>query len=58
VEIFVLTVWDIWRIRNEFIFKNVRPSLYKARLLFKEELKWIKFTATQKILSLICLLDR
>jgi hypothetical protein len=38
-----LITWAIWKTRNAFIFQGTTPSLYRARALFKEDFKWIKF---------------
>jgi uncharacterized membrane protein (DUF2068 family) len=43
MEIIILDAWAVWKTRNAFVSQNARPSLFKARTFFKEELSWIKY---------------
>ncbi|PNT61170.1 hypothetical protein BRADI_5g11115v3, partial [Brachypodium distachyon] len=41
MEIIALGCWSIWKTRNDCIFNNIRPSLYRCRRIFKEELNLV-----------------
>jgi hypothetical protein len=38
MEIFVCSAWNIWKERNDFIFKQQVPSLARWRVRFQSDL--------------------
>ncbi|KQJ97585.1 hypothetical protein BRADI_3g32036v3 [Brachypodium distachyon] len=48
MEIITLVTWSIWKIRNDFIFNQRRPSLYRCKQIFKEELNLVFHRAKRK----------
>ena len=39
MEIIILAAWGIWMVRNNKIFKNIRPSFQEWKVIFFNELK-------------------
>jgi len=37
MEIIIRGCWSIWMVRNDFIFRNLRPSLQACHAIFKKE---------------------
>jgi hypothetical protein len=48
LEIIVLVYWAIRSARNDFYFKGISPSIYRARATFKRELGLLIHKAKQK----------
>jgi hypothetical protein len=48
LDIVVLGCWAIWKIRNDFLFKDITPNLYRCKKLFKEELALLVYKAKRK----------
>jgi hypothetical protein len=48
LDIIILGCWSIWRTRNNFLFKDVTPNLYRCKKLFKKELALLVFKAKRK----------
>ncbi|KQJ81712.2 hypothetical protein BRADI_5g02453v3 [Brachypodium distachyon] len=48
MEIIILGAWSIWKVRNDFIFNQRTPSLYRCRQLFKEEMNLVFHRAKRK----------
>lgn len=51
MDIIIHVSWAIWNTRNDFIFNNVKPSLYACRQRLKQELKLLTYRATRKSLA-------
>ena len=45
----ILMCWAIWTVRNDFIFKNVQPSVQAAKETFKKELSLLSLRAKAKV---------
>ena len=45
MEIIVAMFWDILTARNDVIFKNLHHSVQACKLVFKQELAWVKLRA-------------
>jgi hypothetical protein len=45
MEIIVVMFWAIWTARNDVIFRNLHHSVQAAKLVFKQELAWVKLRA-------------
>ncbi|PNT64930.1 hypothetical protein BRADI_4g35116v3 [Brachypodium distachyon] len=48
MEITTLVCWSIWKVRDDYIFKNIRPSLYRCNQIFKDELNLVFHRARRK----------
>ncbi|PNT60609.1 hypothetical protein BRADI_5g02111v3 [Brachypodium distachyon] len=48
MEIIIMGAWSIWKVRNDFIFNQRTPNLYRCRQLFKEEMNLVFHRAKRK----------
>jgi hypothetical protein len=48
MELIMLITLAIWTTRNDFIFKNTPPSLYRCQRKFKEEVLLLLYKAPRK----------
>jgi hypothetical protein len=48
LDIVILGCWSIWRVRNDFLFKDITPNLYRCKKFFKEELALLVYKAKRK----------
>jgi hypothetical protein len=48
LDIIILGCWAIWRTRNDFLFKDINPNIYRCKKLLKEELALLVFKAKRK----------
>lgn len=48
MDMITLACWSIWRVRNDFIFNNVQPSLYRCRRIFLEKINLVFHRAKRK----------
>jgi hypothetical protein len=49
MEIIVAMFWGIWTARNDAIFRNQSHSLQACKLVFKQELAWVKLRAKRDL---------
>ncbi|KQK04516.2 hypothetical protein BRADI_2g13865v3 [Brachypodium distachyon] len=47
-EIITAACWSIWKVRNDYIFNRVQPSLYRCRRIFIEEMNLVFHRAKRK----------
>ena len=47
----ILMSWSIWKIRNNLIFKNIRPQLQNCKANFFKELKLVLFRIKPSLLT-------
>jgi hypothetical protein len=45
MEIIIAMFWAIWTARNDVIFRNLHHSVQAAKIVFKQELAWVKLRA-------------
>jgi hypothetical protein len=49
MEIIVAMFWAIWTARNDVIFRNLHRSVQACKLVFKQELVWVKLRGKRDI---------
>jgi hypothetical protein len=49
MEIIAAMFWGIWSVLNDVIFRNQNHSLQAFKLVFKQELAWIKLRAKRDL---------
>jgi hypothetical protein len=37
LEILITMCWSMWSVRNDFIFRDIQPSLQRCKAIFKRE---------------------
>jgi hypothetical protein len=37
LEILITMSWSIWSIRNDLIFRGIRPSVHRCKVIFRKE---------------------
>jgi len=53
MEIIILMSWTIWKSRNDFIFRQIQPSIALAKLNFREEFRLLLLRAKRAYSPLI-----
>lgn len=53
IEIIILGCWSIWMTRNDFIFKNLQPSLKACQLTFKKEFALAQLRVKSSLVDLM-----
>jgi hypothetical protein len=45
----ILMCWAIWTVRNDLIFKNLKPQIQAAKEIFRKELKLLNLRAKARV---------
>ena len=53
MEVIILMSWTIWKSRNDFIFRQIQPSIALAKLNFREEFRLLLLRAKRAYSPLI-----
>ena len=53
MELIVAMFWAIWSVRNDVIVRNHHHSVQACKLVFKQELAWVKLRAKRDIGTLL-----
>ena len=57
-EIMGIVAWNIWKERNNFIFRHINPTLAAWRERTKSDLLWLKYRVDKAFWDYITLLAR
>jgi len=49
MEVIVAMFWAIWSARNDVIFRNLHHSVQRCKMVFKQELVWVKLRSKRDI---------
>jgi hypothetical protein len=49
LEIIMLSVWSIWKCRNDWIFENEVPTVDKFRRSLAQELRFLQFRVKEEL---------
>jgi hypothetical protein len=53
MEVIILMSWSIWRSRNDFIFRQIQPSIVSIKANFREEFGWLLLRAKRAYFPVI-----